>query len=230
MPPLPDLQVELLALHVGRIAPLGADGVPSAIRKTAVDGPVMIGPLGVAGDSQADSRHHGGADKALHLYPAEHYPVWRRELPESASHFEIGAFGENLATRGVDESRLCLGDVFTLGEAVIQVSQGRQPCAKLNLRFERPDMVERVVRTVRGGAYCRVLVPGRAQAGDLMILIERPLPEWSLTRLWKIVFGVSEERHALAELAASPQLSVSWRERVALRLAAQRRNDPINGS
>jgi MOSC domain-containing protein YiiM len=215
---IPELVVELLSLRAGPVAPLGMSGVPSSMRKAAIDGRVMIDRLGVTGDTQADRAHHGGQDKALHLYPAEYYADWRRDLPESARHFEIGAFGENLATRGVREADLCLGDVFTLGDAILQVSQARQPCAKLNLRFERDDMVERVLATRRAGVYFRVLLAGVAAAGDPMRLIERPAPDWPLTRVWHALFENPAERADLEGLAASDLLSASWRERAKRRL------------
>jgi MOSC domain-containing protein YiiM len=216
---LPELVLELLSLRAGPVAPLGPAGVPSAMRKVAIDGRAMIDATGIAGDAQADRVHHGGPDKALHLYPAEHYADWRRELPAQARHFEIGAFGENLATRGAREADLCLGDVFTLGEAIVQVSQGRQPCAKLNLRFERDDMVERVRATRRAGVYFRVLLAGPAAAGEPMRLIERPAPDWPLTRVWGALFESPARRADLEVLAASELLGVSWRERAGRRLA-----------
>jgi len=217
--PVPDLACTLISLRAGRIASLGADAVPSAIRKHALDGRVRIGQLGVVGDEQADTRHHGGPDKALHLYPCEHYDLWRRELPERAHHFEVGAFGENLSTQGLHEADLCVGDVFVLGDAVVQVSQGRQPCAKLNLRFEQDDMLARVFATRRTGVYFRVLVPGETCAGERMRLIERPEPDWPLTRVWNVLFVEPPAPQALSVLADLPLLSASWRERAARRRA-----------
>lgn len=216
---LPGVSAELLSLRAGAVAPLGPEGMASAIRKSALDGRVMLTRAGVPGDAQADTLHHGGPDKALHVYPSEHYAEWRRELSGRAHFFEIGAFGENLSTRGLTEVAVCLGDVFTLGDAVIQVSQGRQPCAKLNLRFEQPDMPRRVLQTGRSGWYFRVLVAGAAGAGDRLSLIERPQPEWPLTRVWAVLFEAPEDWLGLAALAGMPLLSGSWRERAARRLA-----------
>lgn len=217
--PVPDFECALISLRAGRIAPLGPDAMASAIRKEALHGRVWIERLGLVGDEHADSRHHGGADKALHLYPSEHYPLWRRELPERAGLFDIGAFGENLSTQGLREADLCLGDVFTLGDAVVQLSQGRQPCAKLNLRFEHGEMLARVFATRRTGVYFRVLVPGESGVGERMRLIERPRPDWPLPRVWDVLFGEPAISEALFALACLPQLSASWRERAVRRLA-----------
>lgn len=218
------MAVPVLAVHVGRIAPLGADGIPSGIDKRPVEGRLRLTRVGLQGDQQADHRHHGGLDKALHHYPAEHYADWRRAVPARATRFLPGAFGENLVTQGLREADVCVGDVFSLGDARIQVSQGRQPCHKLNLRFDWPDMVAQVLASGRAGWYYRVLQEGGIAQGDLLRRLERPHPEWPLVRVWRVLFGgVTEaavDSTALAELAALPALSVSWRSRAGDRLAA----------
>lgn len=205
--------VPLLSLRVGRVAALGAEALPSAIIKHPVSGPLAVTRTGLAGDEQADRLHHGGIDKALHHYPAEHYPVWRDHLPQRAAAFEIGAFGENLSTLGLTEDTVCLGDIFCLGRAILQVSQGRSPCRKLNLRFDQPDMVEQVTASGRMGWYYRVLVEETVQADDALTLLERPHPDWPLDRLWRVLFTDPPDRPTLDHLAAMPVLSESWRQR-----------------
>lgn len=202
----------LLSLRAGSIRPLGEEGTASAIHKLPVDRPLAVTRLGLAGDQQADRIHHGGPDKALHHYPAEHYPDWRRQFPHRPA-FEIGGFGENISTLGLTEDDICLGDTFRMGGAVIQVSQGRSPCRKLNLRFAVPDMVERVSASGRTGWYYRVLVEDTVAPGDSLVRLERPHPDWPLTRLWRVLFSAPPDRAALEALAALPTLSASWRER-----------------
>lgn len=222
MPGMPELSlnsaVPLLAVNAGRIASLGPERLASAIEKQPITGHVAITRLGLAGDEQADRQHHGGPDKALHHYPAQHYAAWREELPERAALFALGGFGENLAALGPGEHDVCLGDAFRLGSAIVQVSQGRQPCAKLNLRFGIPDMVGRVLESGRTGWYYRVLKEGEVGPGDNLVLAQRPLPDWPLTRLWQQLFAPPVDRAALQFLAAQPLLSASWRERAARRL------------
>jgi MOSC domain-containing protein YiiM len=210
----------LLAVNIGQVRPLGPGEVASAIAKRAVSGRIKVGRFGLAGDEQADRAHHGGLDKALHLYPSEHYFAWQSELPARSERFQIGGFGENLSTWGLDEGNACLGDMFQLGTAVIEVSQGRQPCAKLNLRFDVPDMVQRVHESGRSGWYCRVVSEGDVAAGEGMRLLDRPLPEWPLTRLWTVLFGKDIDSDALSELAAHPVLSEHWKARATRRLSA----------
>ena len=154
-----DLTVD--AVLVGRLVAFGPNGEPSGIQKTPCTGPVSVTKTGLDGDGHGDRKHHGGPEKALHHYPAEHYVSWRQEIPELASLVpQPGAFGENLSTTGLDEADVCIGDVFDLGTARVQVAQGRQPCWRLNVRFGRKDMARRVQATGRTGWYYRVLPPG----------------------------------------------------------------------
>jgi len=210
----------LRAIHIGPIAELGPDRQPSAIAKHPVTGRIEVTPLGLAGDFQADRAHHGGPDKSLHHYPAEHYAAWKAELPDRSALFQPGGFGENLSTLGICENDVCLGDQFRLGTALIQVSQGRQPCTKLNQRFATPDMLERVLGNGRTGWYYRILEPGETRVGDTLTLLERPLPDWTLTRLWRVLFGIEKNLDDLAWLSRNPLLAASWRERAARRINA----------
>jgi MOSC domain-containing protein YiiM len=212
--------IPLLSLRTGRITLLGSEAVPSAIRKYPHDGPVAISLLGLASDEQADRQHHGGPDKAMHHYPAEHYPLWRAELPDCASRFEVGGFGENLSTLGLNENDVCVGDVFRLGSAVIQVSQGRSPCRKLEIVFDVPDMVRQVHETGRTGWYYRVLSPGEVTAEDGLILEERPHRDWPVARLFTTLFQPGVDTAALRELAELPVLAGNWRQRARQRLKA----------
>lgn len=214
----PSLSIPLLALNIGRIHPLGRDRLPSGIDKRPVSSAVQVTRTGLVGDEQADRLHHGGPDKALHHYPAEHYDHWRTELPDRASWFRIGGFGENLSTRGLTEATVCLGDVWRLGGAVLQISQGRQPCRRLALRFEQPDMVARVQASGRSGWYYRVLEEGWVGPADVLTLIDRPHPEWPLARLVQVLFAPEPDRPALAALSRLAVLSPGWRERAGRRL------------
>lgn len=210
----------LLSLRTGRVEAFGPAGEPSAIRKLPVPGRMAVATEGLAGDRQADRQHHGGPDKALHHYPFDHYAAWLMELPERADLLHApGAFGENLATLGMTENNVCLGDTYRLGTALLQVSQGRQPCWKLNRRFGVDDMVARVMASVRTGWYYRVLEPGEIGAGDRFELVERPCPNWPLTRLWQVLFGAAVDAAALEALGRHELLAVSWRERAGKRLA-----------
>jgi len=187
----------------------------SAIAKQPVSGAVRIGWLGLAGDSVADPVHHGGWDKAIHLYPQDHYGWWRERKPGHPLLEKPGAFGENIASRGMTEEEVCLGDRFSLGSAVVEVSHGRQPCWKLDHRFGARDVMATIVKTARCGIYFRVLREGEAEAGAMMELLERPLPQWSIARVFRLLIGGGHkgEPDAVRALADMPVLAEAWRER-----------------
>ncbi|MCI5109754.1 MAG: MOSC domain-containing protein [Marivita sp.] len=206
-------------IRIGRLASLGAADVLSGIDKQRQFGPVMARLNGLDGDEQGDSLRHGGPDKALHAYPMAHYPVWARGLPEREQRFYPGGFGENLVIEGATEADICLFDRFRLGDAVIEVSQTRQPCWKLNLRFNVPDMARRVQDSGRTGWYFRVVTDGEIAPGDTASLISRPQPGWPLDRVWDLLYRNMLDRDALAEFAALPGLPAGWQRTVQARLA-----------
>ena len=202
------------ALLTGMPVPF-SDGDYSAIAKQPVSGAVRIGWLGLAGDSVADPVHHGGWDKAIHLYPQDHYGWWRERKPGHPLLEKPGAFGENIASHGMTEEEVCLGDRFSLGSAVVEVSHGRQPCWKLDHRFGARDVMATIVKTARCGIYFRVLREGEAEAGVMMELLERPLPQWSIARVFRLLIGGGHkgEPDAVRALADMPVLAEAWRER-----------------
>ncbi len=204
-------------LFTGDLAPLGPRGVPSGIDKKVAPGPRRITRTGLEGDRQGDTRHHGGPEKALHHYPRDHYAAWRADGVEA----DPPAFGENISTLGMTEADICIGDVYRLGTAVLQVSQGRQPCWRLNARFGRPDMAYLVQKSGRTGWYYRVIEEGRAEAGDSLRLEERPQPQWPLARIIDLLYTRTLDMEALQALADLPELALSWRELAARRIATR---------
>ncbi|MDP3961030.1 MAG: MOSC domain-containing protein [Pseudorhodobacter sp.] len=218
---LPDRTVaRVVAVQTGTPRAFGPKGQPSAIAKTPVAGPVAVTPLGLAGDVQGDTVNHGGPDKALHAYPRVHYAAWRADLPERAAALTDGSFGENLVLDGLSEADLCLGDSFTLGSAWVQISQARQPCWKLNVRFATPDMARRVQASGRTGWYFRVLTPGTVAAGDTLALDARPHPGGPLPRAHALLYRDPLDRATLGEFAALAGLSAAWRELAQRRAAS----------
>ncbi|MBY6242751.1 MOSC domain-containing protein [Methylosinus sp. Sm6] len=201
------------------LATLGPRAAPSGIAKTAAPAPWRIGDTGLDGDRQGDLVHHGGAEKALHHYPRDHYARWIEEEPALAGSLATApAFGENISTFGLTEADVCVGDVFALGSAIVQVSQGRQPCWKLNAHFTRKDMARRVQESGRTGWYYRVLREGIVQPGDRLERIERPLPDWPLARLNELLYRRTLDFESLERMAALSELAAPWRELAARRL------------
>ena len=156
----------LISVQVGRVAPLGPEGVPSAFVKCPVDGPIAVMALGLAGDQQADLRVHGGPEKAVYGYALSSYAPWRHAFPEHDALLVPGAFGENLTIGGMDEETVHIGDVVRVGSATLQVTQPRQPCFKFALRFAEKRMPKAMIRNGRSGWYYRVVEAGVLAAGD----------------------------------------------------------------
>lgn len=205
----------------GRIQTFHGPDQFSAINKQTVTGAVSITTTGVDSDQQADLRVHGGQDKAVHHYAQEHYVYWRQALGEVAAQVLAapGAFGENIASTGLTEADVCIGDQVQIGSCILEVSQSRQPCWKLNLRFSTPDMSLRVQETGKTGWYYRVLQNGYIQAGDAIGLLCRPYPQWNLMRVNRLLFASVVESEELREFARLP-LTPSWRKLVERRLAS----------
>lgn len=210
------MNVVIEAVLLGRAAPFRGDEY-SAIARTMTADRVAVGPLGLAGDEQADRRVHGGHDKAIHHYARDHYRAWQEELPGHPLLAAPGAFGENISTTGITEADLRIGDRFRLGTALVEVSHGRQPCWKLDHRFGRPGIMKRVVQTGHSGWYYRVLEPGVVQAGDTLELVDRGGSDWTLPRVFDLLVagGHKSDPVAVAALAALPALATAWRDRAA---------------
>ena len=216
---------DILELRVGRPKPLGASGALSAIDKHKAEGALAAGPLGLDGDEQADRQNHGGVEKAIHAYPVTHLPGWADELPAQRECFRPGAFGENLVIGGATEADICLGDRWRIGSTLVEVSQGRQPCWKLNLRFGVADMARRVQDSGRTGWYFRVIESGLIAAGDRGTLVARPYSAWTLNRTSHLLYHDRMNRVALAELAELPGLPDKWRRLAQARLSSGKTED-----
>jgi MOSC domain-containing protein YiiM len=184
--------------------------------KEPVAGEVFVTRTNLVGDGQADLRFHGGPDKAVLAYSADHYADWRSELERE---FPPGAFGENLTIAGVTEEDVCIGDTWRIGEAVFQISQPRQPCWKLARRWRIKDLTARVIENSKSGWYFRVLEEGLIEAGQPVELISRPHLKWTVARASRLMHHDKRNRAAAAELASLPELSASWREELSERAA-----------
>jgi len=181
--------------------------VTTGIFKAPVAGPVWLGRLNLEGDGQADLRVHGGADKAVYLYPFEHYAFWAGEL--GRHDFSHGQFGENFTTRGLLEDEVSIGDVFQIGAARVQVTQPRTPCFKLGIRMGEENFPARFATANRTGFYLRVLEEGRVVAGDAIERIEPAADSMTVRDIFYLrhVGGTRAEYERAARL---PGLSPSW--------------------
>jgi MOSC domain-containing protein YiiM len=209
----------------GEVRPLGSKGHPSGIIKTPIAYPWQITRFGLIGDAQGDLKNHGGLEKALHHYPRDHYESWREEIGMHPLLGRPGAFGENFSTTGWTEQTVHIGDTVRFGSALLQVSQGRQPCWKLNVRFGREDVAFRTQSSGRTGWYYRVLCEGTAAPGDRLTLVDRPRPDWPLTRLISLLYRNKDRYGELQEMSEIPELAESWKRLAARRIDARATED-----
>jgi MOSC domain-containing protein YiiM len=203
--------IRLMEVRTGAVKSYeGPDGRAwkSAIGKEPVSGPTLLTRLGLQGDTVGNRQVHGGPDQAVLAYAGEHYAHWREEGLEAAP----GSFGENFVLAGLTDQEACIGDVYDLGGAQVQVSHPRQPCETLARRLGRKDVVARVWATARGGWYLRVLREAPVEAGLALTLVRRPNPGATVARVLKAYLdGPSDRGEALA-MAALEGLSPHWAE------------------
>jgi MOSC domain-containing protein YiiM len=165
----------------------------------------MVSSLGVEGDVQAEADIHGGSDQAVLCYSAAHYPLWRQEL--ELPEISAGGFGENFTIAGQDEKGVCIGDVYEVGEALVQVSKPRGPCFKISWRWRRQDLLGRVEATGRHGWYLRVLRPGLVEAERPLRLEDRPHPEWTVGAAGEVIRHRKRRPELAAQLARCEALA-----------------------
>ncbi|MEM8844193.1 MAG: MOSC domain-containing protein [Pseudomonadota bacterium] len=215
-------------LLIGKISTYGPNKEPSAYIKQPTNETIQINKLGLIGNEVADLKVHGGRDKAIMHYAFDHYAKWKKEQPQHSSMLESpGAFGENLSSLSFTEENICIGDQFRLGTAIVEVSQGRQPCWKLGHRFNDQNMVQEVIKKARGGWYYRVIEEGEVTQGARIELIERDYPEWTVKRVFTLLIGTKYSndlfgvlyrnrmnQKSLRELKKVDPLAESWKGRL----------------
>jgi MOSC domain-containing protein YiiM len=210
-------------LFVGQVALLAGDSRSSAIVKTPVIGRCLLTAEGLVGDTQADRRVHGGDGKALHHYPAEHYAQLAAAFPD-ARNLAPGGLGENISTRGLTESEVCIGDIFRIGRARIQVSQPRTPCWKIDTRTSCEGVSAFIGEHGLAGWYYRVLEAGEVAAGDWLEHIERPAEAVTLAEFWQVIRAQRPTLEALLRLAHASGLDDAWAGKLMQRVEWLRTN------
>lgn len=194
------------------------ESVRTAIFKAPVES-ARIGPLGLEGDEQADLAVHGGPDKAVYAYSADHYPWWKESLP--GVELPHGAFGENLTIEGFDDEDACLGDVYRAGGALLAAVQPRLPCAKLGLRFDDPGMVKRFAQSLRLGVYFRVVEPGLVRRGDAFGKVSAHATRLPVLELARLHFDAAPTRAKASAALGHPALTDHWRAMLEKRLRSR---------
>ncbi|MFN8257456.1 MAG: MOSC domain-containing protein [Bacteroidales bacterium] len=174
--------------NLGQISTIVWNGkdVQTGIYKKPVMHSIFLGENDVSKDNVIDRKHHGGKDKACYIFSVEHYNYWKKIYPEL--DWDWGMFGENLTVSGLDEANLFIGDILKVGEAVVQVSQPRQPCFKLGVRFGNQAIVKQFVKYGYSGAYLRIIEKGNVNTGDKLEIIQKQNHQFSVQKIFNLLY------------------------------------------
>jgi MOSC domain-containing protein YiiM len=210
--------VKIESLNVGRPQLMVYRGktINTAFSKKPVSGPVQLRILNLDGDRQADLSVHGGPHKAVYAYPSEHYPAWRRELPDIDLPWAM--FGENFTTSGMAEDDLHIGDRFQIGSSIVMVRRPRTPCYKLAAKFQRDDMIERFLLSGRSGVYFSVEQEGTVAAGDAFELLTTNQDGITISEMNRLFVRDKYNQELLLKAVHTAALPEGWREYFAERL------------
>lgn len=215
--PAPFSPFSVSQLRAGKIKKAWSKSIETAIFKIPLSGAVQITNMGIPTDEHA-YRPHISPDKALLHYCTLHYENWKEELPGSAHLFKPGAFGENLFSDEIDETTICIGDQISIGEVLLEISENRAPCYKLNHRFEVKDMAKRSQTLFRTGWLYRVLRTGTIHPGDMVTLVERPHPEWTVARIMHYLYNEKDNVERMKEIVQLAELGESIKKLFRARL------------
>ena len=204
--------MKLISVSVGLPREIAWRGrsVLTSIFKSPVSGTIRVETLNLDGDRQSDLSVHGGPEKAIYVYPAEHYPFWREEL--GRTDLSEGSFGENLTTLGLLESEVFIGDQLRIGSAEFRVTQPRIPCFKLGIRFGRPDIIKRFLNSRRSGFYLAVTKEGELAAGNAIERIGREEHHISIAEINDLYIDHHADSERLRQASELSSLPLSWRE------------------
>jgi MOSC domain-containing protein YiiM len=204
--------MKLISVNVGSPRDITVAGktVRTSIWKYPVQGRVHVSTLNLDGDQQSDLSVHGGVDKAVYLYPSEHYSYWRTQLPDV--ELPWGAFGENFTSKGILEDQIKIGDRMRVGSAEFMVTQPRIPCFKLGIRFNRRDMVKRFLESKRSGLYLAVIREGEVANGDAIEFIEKQETGVTITDIVNLYTVDSRNQELLHRATESPALPQTWKD------------------
>jgi MOSC domain-containing protein YiiM len=204
--------MKIVSLNVGRprLVMRNDEPVSTGIFKEPVTGRVMLRTLNLDGDRQADLTVHGGPQKAVYLYPSEHYAFWKQELPEM--NLPWGMFGENFTAAGLLETETHIGDRFRIGAAEVMVTQPRMPCYKLGIRFGRTDIIKRFLLSERSGFYFSVLKEGEVGVGDKIQLMQKNTSGVRVVEITRLYSSDKNNVDLLQRAIATEALPDNWRE------------------
>ncbi len=181
--------MKVISTNIGHPTPIVWNGkqTTTGIFKSPVDEPLLLETESVAKDTIADRKVHGGVFKACYLFSADHYPYWKEKYPDL--DWNWGMFGENLTVEGLNESKIKIGSIYRLGSALVQVTQPREPCFKLGIRFDSQNILKEFIDYGFPGTYVRILEVGKVSKGDMMELVEESNSPLTTQAFYKLLFS-----------------------------------------
>ncbi|CAG0986728.1 Protein YiiM [Flavobacteriales bacterium] len=171
---------------------------------------IYLGKTDVKDDSVTDREHHGGEDKACYLYGFNHYEFWKSKYPQTT--FNFGMFGENITVEYIDESTLRIGDTFEIGKAIIQITQPRQPCYKMGIKFNNQKVVNEFRLSNFPGIYVRVLKEGEVKTNDELKLIERDNTSPTVLEVYRLIYESKPNQEKLYQLVENKFIADSLKK------------------
>lgn len=186
--------------------------VITGIYKTPTNNPIYLGKDIVKGDEVTDRKHHGGEYKACYLFSADHYPYWKKLYPHL--DWNWGMFGENLTISGLDETKICIGDIYKIGKALIQITLPREPCFKFGVKFGTPNVLKQFIAHNRSGTYVRVIEDGFATTGDYFKLVDHAKDSVTIVQFFELLFSKDKNQKHLALAIENEALPLKKRVRL----------------
>lgn len=174
--------------------------------------PLFLGKMDVLKDTVIDREHHAGLNKACYLFSADHYPYWKGMYPEL--NWDWGMFGENLTVKGLNESEMRIGDIYKIGSVVVQVSQPREPCYKLGVRFGNAKILKEFIDHGYSGTYVRILEEGQVKNGDMLSLLEKSNNTLTVKECFQIILAKEKDPILLQKAIDNPSLPEYKRNRL----------------
>ena len=201
--------MKVISTNIGESVEINYHGKieKTGMYKYPVEEAIFIGREDVVNDAVIDRRYHGGADKACYWYSEKHYDFWKEKFPDL--DWDLGMFGENLSISDLDEGEIKIGDVYQIGAAKVQVTQPRQPCYKLNHRFDCNTMVKQFIDAEFPGVYIRVIEEGEIKKGDELILLQRREESLSLREVYQLLYVAKKDSVKLNKALSDPALAES---------------------
>lgn len=184
----------------------------TGIYKSPVNSPIFLDVEDVRGDTVVDRKYHGGVHKACYLFSADHYPYWKEKYPHL--EWDWGMFGENLTLEGLDESQIRIGSTYQLGTALVQITQPREPCYKLGIRFGDQGILKQFIDHGLPGTYVRVVEPGKVTVGDPMELVEASKSPLTVQQFFHLLYSPTKDRDLVRQAIDNPALPLGKREKL----------------